>query len=124
MTSTRTAPHYVTLTHYEALRADGGRSRARLAADLYGLATASWVERVDTTYTLGQNVMVDAYGRDRGGQVTKVGRTTVTVRFRANVQGRMSTRSFRGTSVRPLSDDVTRCVRRTDVTAEVVRVGA
>lgn len=52
------------------------------------------VEPVSRTYSLGQAVLVRAFGRPRAGTVTKLGRTTVTVTYSRNQQGDQHTRTF------------------------------
>lgn len=93
----------LTLTHFEV---EGHRFESRDSAErgrawLKSIPTDARVIDVQTTYTVGQQVEVSAFGRWRPGTITKLGRTKVTVQYQRNQQGTLATRAFGAIEVRP-----------------------
>jgi hypothetical protein len=56
------------------------------------------------TYRVGTVVVVRAFGRDRRGTVTRLGKTRVTVLYERNAAGALHERVFTACEVRPLVD--------------------
>ena len=59
------------------------------------------VRKHEVTYFIGQGVAVQAYGRERPGQVTKLNPKKPVVRFIRNGRGDTSERSFHLSEMRP-----------------------
>lgn len=75
------------------------RDEAQAASDRFHNG-AQVTEKV-VEYRVGDQVMVDAFGRWRQGVVTKLGRSKLTIEYVSNAGGAKRERAFHPISVRP-----------------------
>lgn len=61
---------------------------------------ANDIFKVTRTFEVGDPVLVQAFGRERDGYVTKLNRTTVEINYTRNNQGDRAARKFRAGVVR------------------------
>jgi hypothetical protein len=89
----------LTLTHYEVSGTKIRYLDQESASAKAGSVEAIWP--VETTYRIAQAVLVHSFGRWREGQITKLGRTRVTVDYQTNKQGDRRTKTFTAADVMP-----------------------
>jgi hypothetical protein len=89
----------LTLTYWRGPNDRFGRYLTRESAERF--CGDGPVTEVAHTYRVGDSVTVRAFGRQRSGVVTGLGRTRLTVKFARNAAGEQDERHFGPTEVTP-----------------------